>query len=160
MADAVEAVWQGMEQETSDELVGPQAQCLDCAAVAIVLPTEGDMIVVAGLDAAVGDGDAVGVSAQIGENLRGSAKRLFGVDDPIDAAHSGEMGAERARIRQMREIAEETEALGVEGGLQAFEEQAAEQPGKRLDREKEVPAPLDPRRPSRESPPPGTTQWT
>jgi hypothetical protein len=31
----------------------------------------------------------------------------------------------------MREIAEEAEALGVEGGSQAFEEQATEQAGER-----------------------------
>ena len=42
------------------------------------------MFVVAGLDAAVGDGDAMGVAAEIGENLRGSAERPLGVDDPCD----------------------------------------------------------------------------
>ena len=67
------------------------------------------MIVVAGLDAAVGDGDAMGVAAEIGEDLRGSAERLLGVDDPIDAPHGGQMGGEGGGIGQMREIAEEAE---------------------------------------------------
>jgi hypothetical protein len=114
------------------------------AVVAIVLPGEPDIFVVAGLDAAVGDGDAMGVAAEIGENLRGSAERLLGVDDPIEATHGGQMRGERGGIGQIGEIAEESEALRVEGGLQAFEEQAAEQPGKRLDRQKEVAAPADP----------------
>ena len=44
----------------------------------------------------------------------------------------------------MRKIAEEAEIVSVESGLQAFEEEAAEQPRERLDGEKEVRAPLDP----------------
>src|ERR1700677_4662744 len=96
------------------------------------------MIVLAGLDAAVGDGDAMGVAAEIGEDLRGAAERLLGIDDPIDAPRGGPMGGERRGIGQMRQIAEEAEFACVEGGLQALEEQAAEQLRKRLDGEKEV----------------------
>jgi hypothetical protein len=36
------------------------------------------------LDAAVGDGDAMGVAPEIGEDLRRPAKRLLGVNDPCD----------------------------------------------------------------------------
>jgi len=105
------------------------------------------MIVIAVLDAAVGDGDAMGVAPEIGEYLRRSAKRLLGVNDPIDALRGGQTGGERRGIGQMREIAEEAEALRVEGGSQAFEEQATEQAGERLDGEKEVRPPGDPARP-------------
>ena len=147
VTDAMEAVGQGVEKKAPDELVGLQTHDLDGAIVAVVLPGEGDMIVVAGLDAAVGDGDAMGVAAEIGENLGGSAERLLGVDDPIDATHGGKMGGEGVGIGEMREIAEEVRGAGVEGRLQAFEEQAAEQPGERLDGEKEVRPPGDPSRP-------------
>jgi hypothetical protein len=102
------------------------------------------MFVVAGLDAAVGDGDAMGVAAEIGENLRGSAERLLGVDDPVEATHGGQISGERGGIGQIGEIAEKTEILCLKGRLQAFEKKSAEQPGKRLDGEKEVRAPLDP----------------
>ena len=105
------------------------------------------MIVIAVLDAAVGDGDAMGVAPEIGEYLRRSAKRLLGVNDPIDALRGGQTGGERRGIGQMREIAEEAEGLRVEGGSQAFEEQATEQAGERLDGEKEVRPPGDPARP-------------
>ena len=84
VTNAMEAVGQGVEQEAPDELVGLQTHGLYGAVVAIVLPGEPDMFVVAGLDAAVGDGDAMGVAAEIGENLRGSAEGLLGVDDPCD----------------------------------------------------------------------------
>src|SRR6202161_3506747 len=84
VANAMEAVGQGVEQEAPDELVGLQTHGLDGAAVAIVLPGKGDMTVIAVLDAAVGDGDAMGVAPEIGEDLRGPAKRLLGVNDPCD----------------------------------------------------------------------------
>ena len=64
LTNAMEAVGQGVQQEAADELVGLQPHGLDGAAVAVVLPREGDMIVLAGLDAAVGDGDAMGVTAR------------------------------------------------------------------------------------------------
>ena len=75
------------------------------------------MVVFAGLDAAVGDGDAMGVAAEIGENLRGSAERLLGVDDPVEATHGGQMRGESGWVSQIGEIAEESEAVPVEGGL-------------------------------------------
>ena len=68
-------------------------------------------------DAAVGDGDAMGVAAEIGENLRRSAEGLLGVDDPIEATHRGQMCGERDGIGQIGEIAEESETVRVEGGL-------------------------------------------
>ena len=84
------------------------------------------MIVVAGSDAAVGDGDAMRVAPEIGEDLRRAAERLLGIDDPIDAPRGGQMSGEGSGIGQMCEIAEEAETPGAEGGLQAFEEEAAE----------------------------------
>ena len=127
VANAMEAVRQYVEQEASHELVGLQTHGLDGAAVAIVLPGSGVMIVIAVLDAAVGDGDAMGVAPEIGEDLRRSAKRLLGVNDPIDAMRGGQTGGERIWIGQMREIAEEAEGFRVEGLLQAFDEKAAEE---------------------------------
>ena len=44
----------------------------------------------------------------------------------IDAPRGGQMSDEGSGIGQMREIAEEAETPGAEGGLQAFEEEAAE----------------------------------
>ncbi len=74
VSNAMEAVGQGVEQEAPDELVRLQTHGLYGTVVAIVLPGEPDMFVVAGLDAAVGDGDAMGVAAEIGENPAGPPK--------------------------------------------------------------------------------------
>jgi hypothetical protein len=48
------------------------------------------------------------------------------------------MCGEGGAIGQIGEITEESEALRVESGLQAFEEQATEQPGQWLDGQKEA----------------------
>ena len=58
------------------------------------------MIVVAGSDAAVGDGDAMRVSPEIGEDLRRAAERLLGIDDPIDAPRGGQMSGEGSGMGQ------------------------------------------------------------
>src|SRR5665213_1563073 len=102
------------------------------------------MIVIAALDAAVGDGDAMGVAPEIGEYLRRSAKRLLGVDDPSGAAHMGGEGMEARGFSEVYEVAEEPQGAHVEGLLQAFEEKAAEELCERLDGEKEVRPPGDP----------------
>ncbi len=68
----MEAVGQGMKQKAADELAGLEPHDLLGAALAIILPSEGDVIVIEGDEAAVGDGDGMGAAAEIGENLGGS----------------------------------------------------------------------------------------
>ena len=85
------------------------------------------MIVIAVLDAAVGDGDAMGVAPEIGEDLGGPTERLLGVDDPSGAAHRGSEGVEARGFSEVYEVAEEPQGVGVEGLLQPFEEKAAEE---------------------------------
>ncbi len=44
VADAMEAVRQGVQQEAADELVGGEGHDLRLAVVAIILPAEGDRV--------------------------------------------------------------------------------------------------------------------
>jgi hypothetical protein len=57
----MEAVGQSMKQKAADELARLEPHDLLGAALAIILPSEGDVIVIEGDKAAVGDGDAMGV---------------------------------------------------------------------------------------------------
>ena len=79
VADAVEAARQDMDQEAADELVDCQRhQFVSIAAFdPIVLPLEGDAVAVECDQAAVGDGDTVGVAGEIGKHRRGSAERAL-----------------------------------------------------------------------------------
>ena len=46
MTNAVETVWQGVKQETADELISIERHHLPLAAVAIILPSECDTIAI------------------------------------------------------------------------------------------------------------------
>ena len=87
------------------------------------------MIVVEGDEPAVGDCNAMGVAAEIGQHLRGPAEGPLGVNNPVDASHGVEVSCEGSRLGQRCEIAEEVQGAGVEGGGQTFEKKASEQPG-------------------------------
>jgi len=49
----------------------------------VVLPAEGDSIVVEGDEAMVGDGNAVSVASQVVEDMFCPAEGRLGVDDPL-----------------------------------------------------------------------------
>lgn len=72
--DAVEAVGQRVQEEAADELVGVQRHDLRPAAVAVILPAERDAVVVHADQPGIGDGDAMGVGAEIGQHLLRPAK--------------------------------------------------------------------------------------
>ena len=70
VADAVEALWQDMDEETADELADSERhQPVPVAAFdPVVLASESDAGVVEGNQTAVGDGDAMGVAREIGQH--------------------------------------------------------------------------------------------
>jgi hypothetical protein len=88
VADAVEAFWQHVDQESADELAGSECHDLLAAATlgAIVLPSEGDALLIEGDQAAVGDGDAVGIARQIGQHCLRPAEWPLCVYDPLGFA--------------------------------------------------------------------------
>jgi len=125
VADAMEAVGQRVKKEAADELVGLEPHDFCRAVLAVVLPGKGDVILVEGYEPAVGDGDAMGVAAEIGQHLCGPAEGPLGVNNPVDASHDVEVGREGSRLGQSSEIAEETQGTGVEGCRQTFEKKCA-----------------------------------
>jgi len=52
--------------------------------MAIAFPAKGDFIVVDFDEAAFGNGDAVGVAPEIGQNLLWAAERRLGINDPVN----------------------------------------------------------------------------
>ena len=93
VADAVQAFGQHVDEETADELVGLERHALVSIAAldAVVLPLEGNALLVEGDQAAVGDGNAVGVTRQIGQHGLRSAERTLCIDDPFGLAQRGEI---------------------------------------------------------------------
>ena len=78
MANAVKACWQDMDEEAADELVGREPHDLlprvAIDAVILVLERDAGAGAAAGKQAAVGDGDAVGIARQIGQHGLGAAE--------------------------------------------------------------------------------------
>ena len=75
-------------QDAAQELDGVEGQPFLFAAVLVVLDGEGDLASLEVDDAVVGDGHAVGVAAQVAEDLLGSAEGRLGVDDPVLAVEA------------------------------------------------------------------------
>ncbi|MDB5582549.1 MAG: hypothetical protein JWR80_7725 [Bradyrhizobium sp.] len=83
MTDATKAVGQAVEEEAADELVRIERHEPGRVAAAVIAPAEGHAGLVGADQAAVGDGDPVGVAAEIGEDMFGRAERRLGIDDPV-----------------------------------------------------------------------------
>ena len=109
VADAVEAVWQAVDEEAADELVRIERHQPGRVAVTIVAPPEGYAGLVGADQAAVGDGDPVGVAADIGEDMFGRAERRLGIDDPGLATKPPDRGCEGMGIAEPVEPAGEAQ---------------------------------------------------
>src|SRR6266851_2757778 len=86
--------WQDVEEEAPDELVGGERHGAEprLPVAAVVLVTEGHAALVEAEQAAVRDGDAVGVAGEIGEHRFGpGGGRWFDVEEPFLPPERGKM---------------------------------------------------------------------
>ena len=82
VADAHEAFWQHVEEEAAQELGCLELHDAPPAAMGIIFPAEADVFSVEADQTVVGDGDAVGVAAEITQHLFRATERRSYVDDP------------------------------------------------------------------------------
>jgi hypothetical protein len=101
--DLVETGRQDMEQEAADERLGAHGGA----------PTdpgrEGDGVVGDGDEAVIGDGDPVGVAAEVGEDLPGGSEGQLGVYDPVLAVDGAEEPGEGTELGEVGSRAVECE---------------------------------------------------
>ena len=139
MADADQADRQNVAGESADELDRAQGQSLDLGSMTIVAVSEGDGL---GLrvqrhDAAIADGHPMGVVGQVSQDLFGTAKGAFGIDDPTSGVKLGKPAS--ARRSGDGEGLRQTEGVRIlEQLLKAMKKLAAKQCGHGADREKEL----------------------
>ena len=85
VADADEAWGQQMEQEPAQELVDGQSHEPLLVAMSRVSPSEGYVAIGESNESGVGDGDAMGIGAEITQHMFRAAEGPLGVDDPVVA---------------------------------------------------------------------------
>ena len=107
VADAYEARRQQMEQEAAQELIDRQSHEPLLVAVRGIAPAEGDVAIGESNEPGVGDGDAMGVGAEIAQHMFRSAEGRLGVDDPVVAEQYPQPSSEGARISQRQKLAVE-----------------------------------------------------
>jgi hypothetical protein len=102
VADAHKATRLKVQQEAAQELFDRQSYYPLLIAVGGVAPAKGYIALRESNQPAVGDGNAVGVSAEIAQHMFWAAERPFGggVDNPLVTEQYPQPRSESARFRQ------------------------------------------------------------
>jgi hypothetical protein len=83
VADAHKSQRQQVEQEATQELLAREAHDPLAVAVGRVSPPEGDLAIRERNQSMIGDSNAVGIGAEVAEDVFRTAKRWLAVDHPI-----------------------------------------------------------------------------
>jgi len=144
VADAHEARGKHVEQEAAQKLLDRQGHQTLLVAVGGVSPAKGDLVAFEGDQAVIGDRHAVGVAAEITENVFGATEGWLAVDHPVLTEEGTEERSEHFRFCQKLEIPVETQLTVVEGPFESGDELATENAAQHLDGEEEAIARGDP----------------
>jgi hypothetical protein len=144
VADANEAGGKHVEQEAAQELLDRQGHQALLVAVGGVSPAKGDLVALEGDQAVIGDRHAVGVAAEITENIFGATEGRLAIDYPVLPEQGTEEGSESLRFRQKLEVPVEAELAVGEGPFESGDKLAAEESAQHFDGEKEAIARGDP----------------
>src|SRR5882672_10417992 len=127
-----------MKEEAAEELDGVESERFFDAAVAVILPAEADAALFDLEQAVIGDGNAVGVAAEIVDDLGGAAEGTLGIDDPAAVRGKVQPAPEGWRIGEPGQIAKEGELTLLKGFEQCIPEEVTEAGTEDFDGEKEV----------------------
>ena len=136
VADTHEARWQQVEQETAQELLDIQSHEPLLVAMGGVSPLECDVALGESDQPAVGDGDAMGVGAQIAQHMFRPTERPLGVDDPVMAEQYPQPCCKGTRLGQGQEVAVELDHASMEGAAKSGNELTAEDTAEHADGQK------------------------
>jgi len=82
----------------------------------------------------VGNGDAVGVAAEILQNMFGTSKGWFAINHPLVTEEWTQEGGKCFWVSQELQLAMEYQLVAGEGALEGGHELAAKEAAERLDR--------------------------
>lgn len=95
VSDFYEAVRQDVKQEAADELEDVNGHPFSTVAVLPIPVREGDLLILAGEQPVVGDGDSVGIASQVGHHSICIGKGRLDVDGPLHRVESIDQILER-----------------------------------------------------------------
>jgi hypothetical protein len=144
VSDANEARGKHVEQEAAQELLHRKSHQTLLVAMRGVSPAEGDLVALQGDQAVIGDGHAVGVAAEITENVFWTPEGRLAVDHPVVTEEGAEERSESLRLREKLEVPVEAQLAVGEGPFESGDKLAAEDSTQYLHGEKETIAGGDP----------------
>src|SRR3974377_1286074 len=146
VTDSVEALCQQMHQEAADELVGIERHHPVSLPTfeAVILPFEGDALVIERDQAVVGDGDAMGIAGEIAQDFRGSREWTFAVDHPVTVTQRRQIGREGSCISEGGVLSEKLQLSCTMSGGELLQDQSSEQARQHAYVEEEVGPASDP----------------
>ena len=98
-----------MQEEAAQELICGQLHQPLLVAVRGVAPAESDLAIAEGYEPVVGDGNAMGVCAEIAKCVFRSTERALRVDDPVLTEQSAQPPVKGVRFGEMLEGAVKVE---------------------------------------------------
>src|SRR3984893_2817342 len=133
-------LWQNVEQEAPDELVGAERHCAvsRLPVAAVILVAEGHAALVEGNEPAVRDGDAMSVAGEIGKHRFRPGEGWLGVDEPLLALERREMRGKARGATQPLDLPKDRQPACRVGVDERRHEEPPEQAGKHPHRQKEA----------------------
>jgi hypothetical protein len=144
VADTHEAAREQVQEETAQELIDGQSHQPLLVAVSRVSPPERNIVSGKSDESVVGDGDAVGVSAEIAKGLLGTTEERFAIDHPVMAEQLAEPSGKDLGLSELIQIAIEAKLPCAASALQGSHELTAKNPAQDFDGKKERVAGVDP----------------
>jgi len=126
-----------MEQEAAQELIDGQSHEPFLVAVRGIAPAEGDVAIAEIDQPGVGEGDAMGVCAEIAQYMFRSSEGPLGVNDPVVAEQYSQPCGEGARMSQRQEFAVKLKLTSMESVAKPGDELAAEYAAEHADGKEE-----------------------
>ena len=138
MPDLDEPARQDMQEEPSDELHRFQCHLFRLIAVLRISPAEADAAILQAQQSSVGNGDTMGVSSQIPQNLFWPAERRLGIDDPFLVLQRRQLFLKADRVGEFPDAPVEFQAIFSKCLFQVGKQLAAKQIPQRGHRQKEL----------------------
>lgn len=144
VTDAWKSFWQHMQQEPAQELMVGKSHDAVLALMSVVFPAKRYAVFVDAKQAVVGNGDAMGVTGQILQNVFRTAEGRLGVDDPRFTGDGFEKRCEVVFVSEQRALPKERQLMVAKRMAQTVRELATKNTAEHFHWQEEARSRADP----------------